>query len=98
MSIVQTQFGQAAAWDVVEVGSTAAALTEFRSAAFGLHVTNNGAAPVYIGYDDTVSPSKFIWRLLPGDFLELLGGDVLLRQIRAVTAAGTVPVSVAVMR
>ncbi len=64
----------------------------------GIQLTNNdSAATVYLGYDNSVSATKFWKKLAPGEYLEELMGRGSLSRVWAIASAGTPNLSVAVM-
>jgi hypothetical protein len=64
----------------------------------GVQFTNNDtAATIYLGYDNTVSATKYWKKLGPGEYLEELMGRGSLSRVWAVASTGTPNVSVAVL-
>lgn len=65
---------------------------------WGIQLTNNDSSTtVYLGYDNTVSSSKYVKRLSAGEFWEGLMGKGAQAKLYAVAASGTPSLGMAVL-
>lgn len=90
-----TAAGSTSAAQLFDGSTSARTTTQYMQ---GVQLTNDdGSATIYLGYDNTVSSSKFWKKLAPGEYLEELMGRSVANKLYFVASAGTPTLSVAVM-
>lgn len=103
--VITQRFDNVLSWGTAAASTSAAQLFDSTAAARtatqymqGVQLTNDDTtATIYLGYDSTVTSSKYWKKLGPGEFLEELMGRGVASKLYFIASTGTPNLSVAVL-